>query len=241
MTSINPTGLPGVAQAAKPTIVLVHGAFADATGWQHVIPLLENDGYTVVAVQNPLNSLDADVATTKRLIEAQAGPTVVVGHSYGGAVITGAAADEPHVKALVYLAAFAPDAGEPLGTFNDQVPLGKALVPDAAGFLTIDRAKFHDVFCADVPAGEARIMAATQKPLASVTFGQSVPSPAWKTIPSWYLVSQEDQAISPDLERFYAKRMGARVSEIKASHCAFISHPQEVTRLIEQAATASTK
>jgi len=230
---------PAVAptQATKPTIVLVHGAFADGTGWQHVIPLLEKDGYTVIAVQNSLTSLDADVTTTQRVIDAQKGPVVVVGHSYGGAVITGAAG-RPNVRALVYLAAFAPEAGEPVGAFNDKVPLGKAVAPDAAGFLYIDRAKFHAVFCADVPAAEANIMAVTQKPLASAIFGQSVPSPAWKTVPSWYLVSQQDQAIDPDLERFYAKRMGAHTSEIKASHVAFISHPQQIARLIEEAATA---
>ncbi len=162
-------------QSAKPTIVLVHGAFADGTGWQSIIPLLEKDGYPVIAAQNPLASLAGDVATTKRLIDAQKGPVVVVGHSYGGAVITGAAADNPNVKALVYLAAFAPEAGEPLGAPGEKYPaaLGKALVPDAAGFLTVDRAKFRAVFCADVPEEEARIMAATQKPLAGAIFGQS--------------------------------------------------------------------
>jgi pimeloyl-ACP methyl ester carboxylesterase len=228
-------------QAAKPTIVLVHGAFADATGWQHVIPLLEKDGYSVIAVQNPLSSLAEDVATTKRVIEAQKGPVVVVGHSYGGAVITGAAAGSANVKALVYVAAFAPDGGESVGAFSDKYPAaaGKAFVPDAAGFLYIDRAKFHAVFCADVPEGEARIMAAVQKPLASAIFGQFVDSPAWKTIPSWYLVSQEDQTINPEQERFYAKRMGAHTTEIKASHVAFISHPREVADLIEQAAEAT--
>ncbi len=229
------------APSPKPTIVLVHGAFADGTGWQHIIPILEKDGYTVIAVQNPLSSVADDVKTTKRVIDAQTGPVVVVGHSYGGAVITGAAADSPNVKALVYLAAFGPDSGEPVGAFQDQVPLAKTLVPDSAGFLYIDRAKFHDAFCADVPDGEARIMAATQKPLNSVTFGESVPTAAWKTIPSWYMVSQEDHAISPDLERFYAKRMGAHTSEIKASHCAFITHPQEIAAFIEQAATAVAK
>ena len=226
-------------RGAKPTIVLTHGAFADGSGWQHIIPLLENDGYTVIAAQNPLFSLAEDVATTKRVIETQKGPVVVVGHSYGGAVITGAAAGCANVKALVYLAAFAPEAGEPVGVFNDKIPLAKALAPDTAGFLYIDRAKFHSVFCADVPEGEARIMAAVQKPLASAIFGQSVPVPAWKTIPSWYLVSQDDQAINPELERFYAKRMGAHTTQIKASHVAFISHPKEITALIEQAAEAT--
>jgi len=223
---------------AKPAIVLVHGAFADATGWQHVIPLLEKDGYTVFAVQNSLFSLADDVTTTKRVIEAQKGPVVVVGHSYGGAVITGAAAGEPNVKALVYLAAFAPDANEPVGAFNDKypAPLGEALAPDAGGFLYIDRAKFHSVFCADVPEGEAAIMAVTQKPLAAAVFGATLPAPAWKTIPSWYLVSQDDHAINPDLERFFAKRMNAHTSEIKSSHVAFISHPKAVVDVIEQAA-----
>ena len=227
-------------QAAKPTIVLVHGAFADATGWQHVIPLLEKDGYTVIAVQNALYSLADDIATTRRVIDAQKGPVVMVGHSYGGAVITGAAAGEPNVRALVYLAAFAPDANEPVGAFLDKYPteLGAALKPDTGGFLYIDRSKFHDVFCADVPAGEGRVMAATQKPLASTAFAGSIPSPAWKAIPSWYLVSQEDHAINPDLERFYARRMGAHTTEIKASHVAFISHPKVIAELIEQAARA---
>ena len=234
------TGFAGSlgAQTTKPAIVLVHGAFADGSGWAHVIPLLERDGYYVIAVQNPLTSLAADVETTKRVIDAQTGPTVVVGHSYGGAVITAAAAGNPNVKALVYLAAFAPEAGEPIGKFGDQypAPLSTALKPDAAGFLYVDRARFHAVFCADVPLAEARVMAATQKPLIKSVFGATVDQAAWKTIPSWYLVSQEDSAINPNLERFYAKRMGAKTTEIKASHVAFISHPADVARLIEQAA-----
>jgi pimeloyl-ACP methyl ester carboxylesterase len=226
------------AQATKPSIVLVHGAFADGSGWEHVIRILQRDGYYVTAVQMPLSSLAADIETTKRVIDAQTGPTVVVGHSYGGAVITGAAAGSANVKALVYLAAFAPEAGEPVGKFGDQypAPLSTALKPDAAGFLYVDRARFHSVFCADVPEVEARVMATTQKPLNSSVFGAMVDQAAWKTIASWYLVSQEDSAINPNLERFYAKRMGAKVSEIKSSHVAFISHPVEVARLIEQAA-----
>jgi len=229
--------------AAKPTIVLVHGAFADGTGWQHVIPLLEHDGYTVIAVQNPLASLASDVETTKRVIDAQTGPVVAVGHSYGGAVITGAAAGNANVKALVYIAAFAPEAGEPIGAFNEKYPsaLGSALRPDAAGFLYVDRAQFHDVFAKDVSATEASVMAAAQKPVSGTVFGASVEQPAWKTIPSWYLVAQEDRAINPDLERFYAKRMGAKTTEIKSSHVPFVSHPREVARLIEQAASAPPK
>ena len=234
------TGFAGVlrAQGPKPAIVLVHGAFADGSSWARLIPLLERDGYYVIAVQNPLSSLSADIETTKRVIDAQTGPMVVVGHSYGGAVITGAAAGNANVKALVYLEAFAPEAGEPVGKFGDQypAPLSKALKPDAAGFLYVDRAQFHSDFCADVSRAEARVMAATQKPLNSSVFKATVDDAAWKTIPSWYLVSQEDKAINPNLERFYAKRMGAKTTEIKASHVSFISHPAVVARLIERAA-----
>lgn len=233
----------GGASAAKATIVLVHGAFADASGWRHIIPLLENDGYSVIAVQTPLTSLTDDIAVTKRVIDAQKGPVVVVGHSYGGAVITGAAAGAANVKALVYLNAFAPDANEPIGAFSEKYPtaLGPALIPDAAGFLSINREKFHSLFCADVPAAEARVMAATQKPLFSGVFTQSVPSPAWKTIPSWYLVGKEDQTINPELERFYAKRMGATTREVSSSHVPFISQPKAVVGLIEEAVRATVK
>jgi pimeloyl-ACP methyl ester carboxylesterase len=237
-------GSPALAASAeKPVIVLVHGAFADALGWQRLIPILQRDGYEVTAVENPLESLDGDVATTKRVIDAQTRPVVLVGHSYGGAVITGAAAGNPKVKALVYLAAFAPDGGEPVGAFNDKYPadLGKALRPDSAGFLTIDRAQFRQDFAADVPAGDVAVAAVTQKPLSSSVFTASVPVAAWKTIPSWYVVSKQDHAINPDLERFYAKRMNAHTTEIDSSHVVFISHPAEVAKVIEEAATAAAK
>ena len=229
------------AQTARPTIVLVHGAFADGSSWAKVIPILESDGYPVIAVQNPLTSLADDIATTKRVIDAQKGPVVVVGHSYGGAVITAAAAGSAHVKALVYVAAFAPEAGEVLQAPGEKFAppaLSSALVPDAAGFLYVDRAKLHDVFSKDVPAADARVMAATQKPVHGSVFTASVPGAAWKTIPSWYIVASEDQAINPDLERFYAKRIGATTTEIKSSHVPFVSHPKEVARVIEAAATA---
>ncbi|MER9731563.1 alpha/beta hydrolase [Mesorhizobium sp. M0217] len=225
---------------AKPTIVLVHGAFADGTGWQHIIPILQRDGYTVIAVQNALTSLAEDVATTKRVIGAQKGPVVAVGHSYGGAVITGAAAGNPNVKALVYIAAFAPEAGEAIGAYTEKYPsaLGHALRTDAAGFVTIDQAQFRDLFAKDVAAEEASVMAAAQKPIIGSAFASSVTGAAWKTIPSWYLVAQQDRAINPDLERFYAKRMGATTAEIKSSHVPFVSHPKVVAHLIEQAASA---
>ena len=224
----------------KPRIVLVHGAFADGTGWQHVIPPLEQHGYVVTAVQNPLISLDNDIATTKRVLDAQAqkGPVIAVGHSYGGAVITGAAAGTPNVKALVYIAAFAPEAGEAVAAFLEQYPslLGSGTVADSAGFLFVDRAKFREIFAADVERKEARVMAATQKPIFGGIFGQSTEAAAWKSIPSWYLLTTEDNAINPDLERFYAKRIGATTVEIASSHAVFVSHPQAVVKLIEQAA-----
>jgi pimeloyl-ACP methyl ester carboxylesterase len=231
------------ATAAKPTVVLVHGAFADGTGWQRVIPLLERDGYTVIAVQNPLTSFNTDVETTKRVVDAQQGPVILVGHSYGGAVITEAAADNPRVKALVYIAAFAPEAGEAIGAFGEKypAPLGAALKPDAAGFLYVDRAKFREVFASDVSATDASVMAAAQKPIIGNVFGATVTHASWKTIPSFYLVTQRDKAINPDLERFYAKRMGAKTVEVSASHVVFVSHPDAVTRLIEQAASSSAK
>jgi pimeloyl-ACP methyl ester carboxylesterase len=229
--------------ASKPTIVLVHGAFADASGWHRLIPILQRDGYEVLAVQIPLASLDGDVQTTKRFLEGIQGSIVLVGHSYGGAVITGAAAGNPKVKALVYLAAFAPDSGEAIAAFGEKYPvdLSSALQPDSAGFLYIDRAKFHADFCADLSDGDARVMAVTQKPLNKGVFEASVPEAAWKNIPSWFLVSQDDHAINPDLERFYAKRMNAKTSEVKSSHVAFLSHPDVVAKLIEQAAAAAGK
>ncbi len=223
----------------KPSIVLVHGAFADATGWQKVIPLLEAKGFTVTAVQNPLKSIEDDVATTKRAIESQKGEVVLVGHSYGGAIITGAGANNPKVKALVYVAAFAPDAGETIGALIAQYPptaLGTGLVPDSAGFLFIDRSKFHEIFAKDVSEGESAIMAATQKPVAGASFGETQSVAAWKNVPSWYAISTQDHAINPDSERFMAKRMNARITEIEASHVSFISQPAKIVKIIEEAA-----
>lgn len=224
--------------AQKPAIVLVHGAFADASSWSKIIPLLEKDGYFVTAVQIPLTSLPDDVATAKRVIDAQKGAVVVVGHSYAGAVITDAAAGNANVKSLVYVNAFAPDADEAIAAAGDKFPpppLNATLVPDSAGFLYVDREKMHDVFCKDLPVSDARIIAATQKPLNKSVFGAKVVNVAWKTIPSWYIVGKEDRAINPDLERFYAKRMNAKTTEIKSSHVPFLSHPKEVIKVIEEA------
>ncbi len=229
-----------VAPAAKPSIVLVHGAFANASGWDAVIRILLAKGYEVSAVENPLSSYEADVETTKRLIDAQKGPTVVVAHSYGGAVMTAAAAGNPNVKALVYLAAFANDAGEPLGSLLEKYP-SKAVPffrPDAAGGLTIDRAHFHDIFAQDLPRSETNVMAVTQKPLNNSAFAATAKAAAWRTTPSWFVVAQNDNVIPADLERFFAKRMGAKTTEIKSSHVVFMSHPREVAAVIEAAAHA---
>ena len=228
------------ADSVKPSIVLIHGAFADASSWSKVIPILQKDGYYVTAVQIPLTSLPDDVATTKRVIEAQKGPIVVVGHSYAGIVITDAAAGNSNVKSLVYVDAFAPDAGEVAGKVGvnfPPAPLDTALVPDAAGFLYVDRAKVHDVFAKDMPEADARIIAVTQKPVNSSVFSAKVTNVAWKTTPSWFIIGTEDRAINPDLLRFYAKRMGAKTTEIKgASHVPFLSHPKAVAKVIEAAA-----
>src|SRR5258708_6233263 len=213
-------------QNSKISIVLVHGAFADGSSWSKVIPILESHGFAVTAVQNALKSLADDVATTNRVIEFQKGNVVLVGHSYGGAVITEAAANNPKVKALVYVAAFAPDAGETLGGLGEKypaTPLATAIAPDSAGFLYIDRSKFHEAFANDLPADTAALLAATQKPIAAAIFGESVKAVAWKTVPSWYIVSTQDHAINPDLERFMAKRMKDETIQINASHLCFIS------------------
>ena len=230
------------ATAAKPAIVLIHGAFADASGWDAVIRILQTRGYEVSAVQNPLTSYEADIETTKRLIDAQTGPTVVVAHSYGGAVMTAAAAGNPNVKALVFLAAFANDVNEPLGALLEKYP-SKALPtfrPDAAGMLTIDRAKFHEIFAQDLPVAQTNVMAVTQKPLSSSAFKATTTVAAWRNVPSWFVVAQNDNVINPDLERFFAKRMGATTSEINSSHVVFMSHAKEVVAVIESAARAAT-
>jgi pimeloyl-ACP methyl ester carboxylesterase len=226
------------AHRAKPTIVLVHGAFADASGWQSVIELLQQGGYKVTAVQNTLFSVAGDVETTKRVIDAQVGPVVVVAHSYGGVVMTGAAAGNPNVKALVYIAALAPDAGEPIGPLFDQYPSDvlPKFVPDAAGFLYIDPPAYPELFAPDIPRRQAKAMAVAQKPLAGATLGQTVAAAAWRTIPSWFMVAQQDRVINPDLERFFAKRMNARTTEIRSSHVIFLSHPRAVVKVIREAA-----
>lgn len=227
----------------KTTVVLVHGAFADGSSWGDVIPGLEKAGFDVIAVQNPLTTYADDVATTRRVIDAQSGDVVVVGHSYGGAVITKAALGAANVKALVYVAAFAPDANENLQALLEKYPskIGGALVPDAAGFLYIDRAQFKEVFAADVSERVLSVMSATQKPINSQTFGQEYETPAWKDLPSWYLLATDDQAINPELQRMFAKRMGATTREVKSSHVPFASNAAAVVSIIEEAANATSE
>jgi pimeloyl-ACP methyl ester carboxylesterase len=234
------------ADVANTTIVLVHGAWADGTGWQDVIPFLQREGYRVIAVQNPLATLANDVETTKRLIDgetAKGRSVVAVAHSYGGAVLTGAAAGNPGVKALVYVAAFAPDAGERLDALLAQFPGSDVFSafepPDAAGFLYLSPDKYRPVFAGDLPERQTRVMWASQKPINAAIFGQSNLAAAWRTVPSWFIVAREDRVIPPDLERFFARRMNAHTTEITASHVVFISHPSQVAKIIlEAAATA---
>ena len=226
-----------------PNVVLVHGAWADGSSWSKVIPLLQEKGYNVTAVQIPLTSLADDVAVTSRVLSMQKGPTLLVGHSYGGVVITVAGANASNVVGLVYVSAFAPDAGEVLGELNGRMPAGSGqanIRPDAYGFLWIDPKAFPESFAQDVDPVVARVMAAVQKPLAASIFGDKVTQAAWKSKPSWYLVSENDRIINPDLERFMSKRIGAKeVVSIPSSHASLVSHPSEVAKLIMDASNAT--
>jgi pimeloyl-ACP methyl ester carboxylesterase len=223
-----------------PNVLLVHGAWADGSSWAGVTPLLRERGHTVVAVQLSLNALADDVAHVRQVLaDRLQGPTVLVGHSYGGAVISGAAAGQANAVALVYASAFAPDAGESLGELSGRyppAPLGEHLQPDSRGKLWIDPAQYNEVFCQDVDAIQAGIMAAAQGPLAGAIFGEQAGPAAWRMLPSWYCVSTEDHAIAPELERFFAQRMGASTIEVASSHASPVSHPREVAELVFAAA-----
>jgi pimeloyl-ACP methyl ester carboxylesterase len=222
-------------------VLLVHGAWADGTCWGKVIPLLQAKGLNVTAAQISLNSLEDDVAVTRRLLSMQTGPTILVGHSYGGAVVTGAATGIPQVKALVYITAFGLDEGESLESLSKQGPPSSgsaAIEPDNHGFLWINRDGFHTAFAADATATEAAVMAAVQRPLSFASFAGKSGAPAWKTIPSWYLICTDDHMIPPPAQEFLAKRMGAKVRSVASSHAPFMSRPQDVADII-LAASAS--
>lgn len=216
-------------------IVLVHGAWSDGSGWAKVIPLLQSEGHNVVAVQNQMTSLAGDAANTRAVIDAMQGPTVVAGHSYGGAVITSAAQGAKNVKALVYIAAFAPDEGEALGGFPPGAG-AKFIGPGPGGLLYVDRSKFPACFAGDLPTAEAAVLAAVQRPVSPAIFGDKMGTPAWKSIRSWYQVSENDQMIPPDTERMMASRAKATTISLASSHASLVSHPKEVAELILTAA-----
>lgn len=236
------------AQPAKPTIVLVHGAFADSSSWNGVITILSHDGYTVVAAPNPLRGVRADADVVAAVVKSIDGPVVLVGHSYGGSVISEAAEGRANVKGLVYVAAFAPDLGETALGLTGKFPgstLGPALAPpvkltSGGNDLYILQARFHDQFAADVPATQAQLMAAGQRPIAEAALSEASSEPAWKTVPSWFIYGDKDKNIPPVAMGFMAERAKSRQTVVVkgASHVVMVSHAPEVAGLIEQAASA---
>src|SRR5438445_3750278 len=219
-------------------IVLVHGGFVDGAGWEGVYKILKRDGYSVSIVQNPTISLEDDVAVTKRILAAQDGPTILVGHSYGGAVIT-EAGNDPMVAGLVYITAFAPDKGESVATLIKDPPPGAAvppILPPQDGYLFLDKVKFPASFAADVDAEKAAFMADSQVPWGVEALGGKISEPAWRTKPSWYLIVTDDKMIPPDAQRFMSRPAGSTVAEVKGSHAIYVSQPRAVAALVEQAA-----
>ena len=224
-------------------VLLVHGAWADGSSWSKVIALLQAKGIRAVAVQIPLTGLSGDVATVKRAIALQKGPVVLAGHSYGGAVIT-EAGNDPKVVGLVYVAAFAPDNGESVGSLSTgypPAPLGAELRPDSEGYLSISPKGFAEDFAQDLPEKEVQVLWATQGPANAAAFGATITNAAWRTKPSWFVVAAEDRAIPPALERAEAERMKATTVTVASSHLVMLSHPKEVAEQIEKAASAAGK
>jgi len=222
----------------RPTVVLVHGGFVDGSGWERVYNVLRKDGYTVSVVQNPTISLADDVATTKRRISAQNGPVVLVGHSYGGVVVT-EAGNDPNVVGLVYIAAFAPDKGESVSSLIKDPPPGAAvppILPPEDGFLFLDKAKFAASFAADVDPDKAAFMADSQVPWGVGALSGTISEPAWRSKPSWYMVATDDKMIPPPAQRFMSERAGSTVVEVPGSHAIYVSQPSPVAALIEKAA-----
>jgi pimeloyl-ACP methyl ester carboxylesterase len=226
---------------ARPNIVLVHGAWADGSSWSGVVEHLQADGYHVTAPQFPLTALADDVARLRQVLEFQDGPVIVAGHSYGGQIMTALGPDAPNVAGLVYVAAFGLDQGESLGALLSQGPVAPALAhlfTDTRGFAWLSEDDFVGHFAGDLDPVKAKVMYAVQQPLATSAFADVMGVPAWKTLPTWYLVAAADQALPPDAERMFASRMGATTVEIPASHVAMVSHPGDVARLIKAAADA---
>jgi pimeloyl-ACP methyl ester carboxylesterase len=226
---------------AHPNIVLIHGAWADGSSWSAVIERLQADGFAVTAPQFPMAALASDVARLREVLNRQTGPTIIVGHSYGGQIMTALGADAPNVSGLVFIAAFGLDEGESIGTLLGQAPPSPALAHldiDERGFAWIPEDDFINHFAADVDPVKARVMHAVQQPLAASALGEVMGVPAWKSLPSWFLVAENDQAIPPDAERLFAKRMNATTTQIPTNHVAMVSHPEAVVSLIEQAAIA---
>jgi pimeloyl-ACP methyl ester carboxylesterase len=224
----------------KPTVVLVHGGFVDGAGWEGVYQGLKADGYDVRIVQNPTLSLTGDVAATRQVIAQAPGPVVLVGHSYGGAVIT-EAGNDPKVAKLVYVAAFAPDRGESVATLIKDPPPGAPvppILPPQDGLLLLDKAKFAAAFAADVAPEKASFMADSQVPWGVAALQGAITEPAWRAKPSWYLIATEDHMIPPPAQRQMAKRAGAQVEETSGSHAVYVSKPQVVIDLIKRAAQA---
>ncbi|MFM0347677.1 alpha/beta fold hydrolase [Paraburkholderia sp. RL17-347-BIC-D] len=245
---VAPAAPPAKAAAAAPptapmtgpvrNVVLVHGAFVDGSSWNGVVAKLQQKGYHVSSVQNPLTSLADDVAATRRVLARQNGPTILVGHSWGGVVITEAGANAPNVAGLVYIAAIAPDLHESTMDLMKRAmaPAGASIMKDSSGFLWLDRTKYHADFAADVPENLTRVLATAQVPIAATAFDETVSQVAWKEKPSWYVLTTRDRAVSPDVEKFMADRMGAKIVPMASSHLAPVSHAGAIADVIDRAA-----
>jgi pimeloyl-ACP methyl ester carboxylesterase len=240
-TLMQPQGKKDMATNAT-NIVLVHGLWADGSSWIKVIPILEKAGHRVIAVQLAAHSLADDVATVKRAIDLVGGPTILVGHSYGGFVITNAAFNNKNVTGLVYVTAFAPDAGESTGNFVDVAKLPPGLlVFDSGGFAYLNPKMFHEAFVQDANATEAETLAVVQKPAHQSLLTEKSGPPAWKQLPTWFAVSENDRIIPPDTERMFAKRMNATAISLNSSHASLVTHPDEIAELIPNATKGVTK
>jgi pimeloyl-ACP methyl ester carboxylesterase len=240
-TTTTTTSNASTTNTTKPNIVLVHGAWADGSSWSKVIPILTGAGHRVIAVQLPLHSVADDVATVQRAIGLVGGPTILVGHSYGGFVITNAGSNNQNVTGLVYVAAFAPDEGQSISNFVDPAALPPGFfIFDSGGFGYINPEMFHEAFVQDVNSTEAEIMAIAQKPAHQSLLAEPSGPPAWKQLPTWYQVSESDHIIPPDAQRQFAQQMNATTISVNASHASLVSHPDEIAQLILDAAGGST-